>query len=53
MTKLFIIGNGFDRAHRLLNTLYEDFHQYLVDNYPKASDERTFAYYARWKSRIQ
>lgn len=36
MSKLFIIGNGFDRAHGL-NTSYEDFHQYLKENYPDAS----------------
>ncbi len=38
MTNLFIIGNGFDLANGL-NTSYEDFHQYLIDNYPNASDD--------------
>jgi len=38
MASIFIIGNGFDRAHGL-NTSYEDFHQYLIDNYPKASND--------------
>ena len=30
--KLFIIGNGFDRAHNM-NTLYKHFRQYLRDTY--------------------
>ena len=32
MKKLFIIGNGFDRAHGL-RTGYEDFHKYLKETY--------------------
>lgn len=32
---LFIIGNGFDLAHKL-PTRYEDFQKYLVSTYPKA-----------------
>lgn len=39
MRNLFIIGNGFDRAHGL-QTSYEDFHQYLKQTYPDA-DENT------------
>ena len=31
MSDLFIIGNGFDRAHGL-KTSYYDFHQFLKDN---------------------
>lgn len=36
MSKLFILGNGFDRAHKL-PTSYEDFRKYLVETYPKAA----------------
>ncbi|MDF2649960.1 MAG: hypothetical protein K0Q73_5765 [Paenibacillus sp.] len=36
MTSLFIIGNGFDLAHGM-QTSYEDFHQYLKEEYPDAS----------------
>lgn len=32
MNKLFIIGNGFDLAHKL-KTSYENFHKYLLKNY--------------------
>lgn len=32
MKKLFIIGNGFDLSHNL-KTSYEDFHEYLRNNY--------------------
>ncbi|WP_257152566.1 bacteriophage abortive infection AbiH family protein [Bacillus sp. AFS059628] len=35
MSKLFILGNGFDLAHKL-PTSYEDFHQYLLETYPRA-----------------
>ncbi|PGW35161.1 bacteriophage abortive infection AbiH family protein [Bacillus thuringiensis] len=35
MSKLFILGNGFDRAHQL-PTSYEHFREYLIENYPKA-----------------
>lgn len=38
MKKLFIIGNGFDIAHGL-PTRYSDFQDYLMENYPGASDE--------------
>ena len=38
MKKLFIIGNGFDVAHKL-PTKYSDFQDYLMENYPEASDE--------------
>lgn len=38
MKKLFIIGNGFDVAHKL-PTKYSDFHDYLIETYPEASDE--------------
>lgn len=37
MRKLFIIGNGFDRAHGL-QTGYEDFHKYLKKTYPDADE---------------
>lgn len=39
MSKLFIIGNGFDSAHKL-PTRYECFHKYLKETYPDA-DEAT------------
>lgn len=32
MTKLYIIGNGFDKHHNL-PTGYNDFHQFVVNNY--------------------
>ena len=35
--RLFIIGNGFDRAHDL-NTQYWDFRTYLEDFYPDFLD---------------
>lgn len=38
--KLFVIGTGFDKSHGL-DTLYEDFHQYLRLEYPEA-DEDTY-----------
>lgn len=38
MSKLFIIGNGFDLAHEL-PTQYEDFHNYLHENYPDANED--------------
>lgn len=38
MNKLFIIGNGFDRAHGL-KTSYEDFHKYLKKAYPDADED--------------
>ena len=37
MSKLFIIGNGFDSAHGL-QTSYERFHQYLHSSYPAADE---------------
>lgn len=38
MSKLFIIGNGFDRAHEL-HTSYQDFQEFLLKEYPDASEE--------------
>lgn len=38
MSKLFIIGNGFDLAHGL-PTEYGDFHRYLQETYPDADEE--------------
>lgn len=38
MKKLFIIGNGFDRAHGL-RTGYEDFHKYLRETYSDADED--------------
>lgn len=35
MKRLFIIGNGFDIAHKL-NTKYSAFREYLLEQYPKA-----------------
>jgi len=35
LSNLFIIGNGFDLAHKL-PTSYEDFHKYLIREYPNA-----------------
>ncbi|KGO13684.1 hypothetical protein NZ45_11700 [Clostridium botulinum] len=37
MKKLFIIGNGFDLSHNL-KTTYEDFHEYLRNNYSYKED---------------
>lgn len=34
MERLFIIGNGFDKAHNL-NTSYYDFKEYIIRRYPK------------------
>lgn len=36
MTNLFIVGNGFDKAHGLA-TDYSDFHNYLLKMYPNAA----------------
>lgn len=38
MRRLFIIGNGFDIAHKL-KTRYSDFQRYLLKKYPNASPE--------------
>ena len=38
MRKLFIIGNGFDRAHDL-PTSYNNFHEYLQETYPEADED--------------
>lgn len=38
MKSLFIIGNGFDIAHGL-KTSYENFRQYLINEYPDATDD--------------
>ena len=38
MSKLFIIGNGFDLAHGL-PTAYSCFHRYLQETYPEADEE--------------
>lgn len=38
MSKLFIIGNGFDLAHGL-PTAYDCFHKYLQETYPDADEE--------------
>ena len=38
MSKLFIIGNGFDLDHRL-PTSYNCFHRYLKETYPNADEE--------------
>ncbi|WP_074554515.1 bacteriophage abortive infection AbiH family protein [Bacillus cereus] len=35
MSKLFILGNGFDIQHKL-PTKYQHFHQYLLEIYPEA-----------------
>lgn len=40
MSKLFIIGNGFDLAHGL-PTAYDCFHSYLQEAYPDANEEYT------------
>jgi len=32
MTKLYIIGNGFDKYHKL-PTGYDDFHKFIINNY--------------------
>lgn len=41
MKRLFIIGNGFDIAHKL-KTRYSDFQEYLLREYPNASTEDTW-----------
>ena len=38
MSNLFIIGNGFDIAHGLPTT-YEDFHRFLLDEYPNTDQD--------------
>lgn len=44
MANLFIIGNGFDLAHKL-NTGYEHFRQYLSD---ELTDKGKLDYYGTW-----
>lgn len=39
MRSLFVIGNGFDLAHGL-KTSYQDFREYLIDEYPESSEEK-------------
>lgn len=39
MSKLIIIGNGFDLAHNI-PTSYNDFRKYLIDSYPSAYRNR-------------
>lgn len=39
MSKLVIIGNGFDLAHKI-PTSYNDFRKYLIDKYPDAYRNR-------------
>ena len=41
MKKLFIIGNGFDLAHKL-PTRYSDFKNYLTKNFPIADAEYVY-----------
>lgn len=48
MSKIFIIGNGFDIGHGL-NTRYVNFRQFLLDNYPHADEEETYPYVFRDK----
>ena len=38
MAKLFIIGNGFDSAHKL-KTSYNHFREYLLSNNPEINME--------------
>ncbi len=38
MNKLFIIGNGFDRAHKIASS-YEDFRKYLVSRLENITGE--------------
>jgi len=38
MSKLFIVGNGFDQAHKL-PTSYQNFHNFLQNEYPDAEEE--------------
>lgn len=42
MANLFIIGNGFDISHGLA-TSYQNFHDYLIENYPNASPDQAFS----------
>lgn len=39
VSSLFILGNGFDRAHGM-ETSYEDFQKYLKRKYPNANDTK-------------
>lgn len=39
MSKLFIIGNGFDLSHGL-KTKYDDFHRYLKHRFPNSTEDR-------------
>lgn len=39
MSKLFIIGNGFDLSHGL-KTRYEDFHRYLKHRFPDSIEDQ-------------
>lgn len=41
MSKLFIIGNGFDRAHGMA-TSYEDFHNFLRDKYNLTDEDESW-----------
>ena len=41
MSKLFIIGNGFDRAHGMA-TSYEDFHKFLRDKYNLTDEDESW-----------
>ena len=40
MTKLFILGNGFDRDH-YMNTSYEDFHKFLRNKYDLTDEDES------------
>ena len=52
MSKLFIIGNGFDRAH-CWATSYDDFRKYLCKTYThckSGDDEKKKALCGCWKT---
>lgn len=43
MTRLFVIGNGFDIAHGL-NTSFEDFKSYILSNIERHDDKSEKCY---------
>ncbi len=49
MNTLYIIGNGFDRYHNL-PTGYNDFHQFVIKNYPNL--ENTFEEYFKLSTKL-
>ena len=42
MSKLFIIGNGFDSAHKM-PTSYEEFRKYIIGEYELSEESVKFS----------